>query len=221
MLSETSTTQDAGDGDPGDGDPGDGDPGDGDPGDGDPGDGDPGDGDPGDGDPGDGDPGDGDPGDGDGDPAAFALTSPAFVDGGVIPDVHSCEGANISPQLDWTGAPMGTQSFAVFFTDLSINFNHSAIWNIPADQTGLPEDVERAAMPADVPGAVQAMSYAGWFGYAGPCPPNMHEYEFILYALDVADVAELDSADNLTAVRTALESHALDSTTLDASFTPP
>ena len=167
--------------------------------------------------------GDGDPtGDGDGDPAGpLALTSPAYERGGVIPDAHTCAGANISPALEWVNPPPGTLSYAVFFTDLTFNFDHSAIWDIPADASGLPEDVDKEPMPADVPGASQAQSYAGWHGYAGPCPPNTHTYQFILYALDVETLDEIDTNVGLAGARAAFESHALASATLDGEFTPP
>jgi hypothetical protein len=104
-------------------------------------------------------------------PVAFTLTSPEYVEGGVIPIEHVCVaqgGLNTSPALDWVGAPAGTLSFAVFFTDATTNFRHAAIYDIPVIDTGLPADVEHAAMPTDVPGASQPHAYGGMpFGYAG------------------------------------------------------
>jgi phosphatidylethanolamine-binding protein (PEBP) family uncharacterized protein len=41
-------------------------------------------------------------------------------------------------------------------------------------------------MPANVTGAKQTLSYQAVRGYLGPCPPNVHTYEFVVYALDVA-----------------------------------
>ena len=142
------------------------------------------------------------------------------MDGGMIPSTYSCEGDNISPQLDWTGAPPGTMSFAVFFYDVTFDFDHSAIWNIPGDQTGLPEDVEHGEMPADVPGALQAESYAGWNGYAGPCPPETHTYRFTAYALDAGVLDEIDANSSLNEVHTALEAHALATAILEGEYTP-
>ena len=151
----------------------------------------------------------------------FTLTSPAFTEGGAIPVDNSCYGANESPQLDWTNAPPGTMSFAVFFRDLTIDFEHSAIFDIPADLDGLPANVDTTAMPADVPGATQPRSYANTFGYAGPCPGSAHTYEFTLYAIDVANLAELDQNSSLVEVQTVLDQHALASATLSGVFTPP
>lgn len=152
----------------------------------------------------------------------FTLSSPAYDDGGVIPDDNTCFGANVSPQLDWENAPAETQSFAVFFTDLTFSFDHSAIWNIDAGATGLPADVDKMPMPADVPGATQAQSYAGWHGYAGPCPPAEHTYQFILYALDVDTLdGEINENSGLGQVKAAFEAHALEQVTLDGMFDPP
>src|SRR5881409_3464237 len=36
---------------------------------------------------------------------AFSLTSAAFKDGAAIPVKHTCDGADVSPPLAWTGAP--------------------------------------------------------------------------------------------------------------------
>lgn len=33
---------------------------------------------------------------------AFALTSPAFAEGGTIPNPFTCEGRDVSPLLHWS-----------------------------------------------------------------------------------------------------------------------
>ena len=38
---------------------------------------------------------------------AIALTSIDFVDGGMIPEEHTCDGDDISPSLSWSGVPDG------------------------------------------------------------------------------------------------------------------
>jgi phosphatidylethanolamine-binding protein (PEBP) family uncharacterized protein len=48
---------------------------------------------------------------------AFQLTVPAFPEGGVIPRLHTCEGADVSPSLEWSGEPPETRSFAVVVDD--------------------------------------------------------------------------------------------------------
>src|ERR1043166_1668423 len=80
------------------------------------------------------------------------ITTSAFADGNPIPAVHTCSGANTSPPLGWTGAPSGTQSFAVVLTDLSLNpvLVHWVIYDIPGTAMGLPSAVENVYAPSHV-----------------------------------------------------------------------
>ena len=144
----------------------------------------------------------------------FTLTSPSFMEGETIPGIHHVGGGNISPELNWVGVPAEAQSLGVFFHDLSINNPHSGIWNIPADATGLPEDVEHVAMPPSVPGAVQCRAWTNEFGYGGMGSPS-NEYEFTVYALDVASLdGEIDQNTPRAQVRQALIDHAVATATL-------
>jgi len=61
-------------------------------------------------------------------PAAFALTSTAITEGGVIADMYSCQGTNVSPPLAWTGGPTAP-GYAIVLTDTNNNLVHSAIWD--------------------------------------------------------------------------------------------
>ncbi|MFO0634366.1 MAG: YbhB/YbcL family Raf kinase inhibitor-like protein [Nannocystaceae bacterium] len=151
----------------------------------------------------------------------FALMSSAFAEGEGIPHVHHAGGGNESPPLSWVGAPGGTQSFCIFFHDITIDFDHSAIWNISSDTSELPQDVDHDAMPADVPGAVQCENWLGDFGYGGPGSQS-NFYEFRLYALDVADLsAEIDENSSLGEVFAAFEAHSLGVATLTGQSTGP
>jgi phosphatidylethanolamine-binding protein (PEBP) family uncharacterized protein len=42
---------------------------------------------------------------------AFQIFSTDFAQGGWIPDLHSCQGADISPSLEWSGATGFGQNF--------------------------------------------------------------------------------------------------------------
>jgi len=122
---------------------------------------------------------------------AFAITSPTLVEGAAFDVANTCDGANTSPQLDWIGVPANTLSLAIVFTDKANGLIHSVIYDIPANLTGLPADVEKVFAPTDVVGAHQTRTLggAGARGYFGPCPnpqDGPHTYEFALYALDVA-----------------------------------
>jgi hypothetical protein len=41
------------------------------------------------------------------------LTSSSFSHEQEIPARHTCEGADVSPALDWSGVPRGTKSLAL------------------------------------------------------------------------------------------------------------
>lgn len=117
----------------------------------------------------------------------LTLTSPAFAEGQTIPVKHTRDGENLSPSLQWTGAPEGTKSYIVIVEDPdapSGTFRHWAIYNIPADRDGLPQSVDT--------GPERAMAYGrndfGNARYDGPQPPKghgIHHYHFRLGALDI------------------------------------
>lgn len=119
--------------------------------------------------------------------SSFMLASPAFSEGGRIPDRHTCTAEDLSPRLNWSGVPSGTQSFALVVEDPdapSGTFIHWVIYNLPATLTSLPEGVPRTEQLAN--GASQGIGDFGSIGYRGPCPPRgkPHRYFFLLRALD-------------------------------------
>lgn len=123
-------------------------------------------------------------------PAAgnFALTSTAFTEGQTIPVNHACadmQGKDMSPPLAWSGAPAGTQSFALLADDPDApggTWTHWIIYNIPAATTSLTEGYPLGASQSG--GVMQGLSDWGVAGYGGMCPPSgTHRYYFKLYAL--------------------------------------
>ncbi len=118
----------------------------------------------------------------------FQLTSSAFDNEGTIPTTYTCAGRNISPPLFWSGAPDGTQGYALLVEDPDAphgTFDHWVVYNMPGAETGL-----REAIPASdrlENGALQGRNSFGKIGYGGPCPPGgTHRYFFRLFALDTA-----------------------------------
>ncbi len=120
----------------------------------------------------------------------FRLTSPDVAEGAPIKaeqvfNGFGCSGGNVSPALNWTGAPAGTKSFALIVHDPDAptgvgGFTHWIVYNIPATATGF----QKGSVPA---GAVQAPTSFGAQGWGGPCPPagdKPHRYVFTLYALN-------------------------------------
>lgn len=116
---------------------------------------------------------------------ALTLTTTAFRDSESIPAEFTCDGADRSPELRWTGAPAGTRSFALIVHDPDAprgDFTHWVLYNIPADILLIPEGVETSAIGD--PGTNDFDKR----GYGGPCPPSghgRHRYYFTLYALDI------------------------------------
>ncbi len=47
----------------------------------------------------------------------FQIATPAFSAGETIPKKFTCDGPDVSPQLNWKEAPVGTQSFALIMDD--------------------------------------------------------------------------------------------------------
>jgi Raf kinase inhibitor-like YbhB/YbcL family protein len=118
------------------------------------------------------------------------LTSSAFSTGGKIPVEYTCEGADRSPPLSWSGIPAGTKSLALIVDDPdapdsaapSMTWVHWVLYNIPPAAVGLSEGVVPAALPA---GTRDGMNDWKRTGYGGPCPPiGCHRYFHKLYALD-------------------------------------
>ncbi len=114
------------------------------------------------------------------------ITSSAFQDGGLIPAKYTCDGADVSPPLQWDTVPEGAKSIALICDDPDApmgTFVHWVIFSLPAETRQLAEKV-----PADktLPsGARQGTSDFGRVGYGGPCPPSgTHRYFFKIYALD-------------------------------------
>ena len=118
---------------------------------------------------------------------SLTISSPAFPNGEDIPRKFTCEGPDTSPQLTWSEPPGGTKYFALLVDDPDApvgNWNHWAIWNIPAGARGLAEGVKKLAQLPD--GSAQGTNDFHKVGYNGPCPPagKPHRYFFKLFALD-------------------------------------
>jgi Raf kinase inhibitor-like YbhB/YbcL family protein len=120
---------------------------------------------------------------------AFLLTSTAFKEGGAIPVKYTCDGADVSPPLAWSGAPPGTVAFALIADDPDApagTWVHWVLYDLPATASRLPENVAKTETLPDLGGALQGHTDFRRPGYGGPCPPPgpAHRYFFKLYALD-------------------------------------
>lgn len=148
-------------------------------------------------------------------PAAITVTSPTFKHGQPLPVDYTADGKNISPPLMWTGVPAGAKELVLIHEDPSAPtpqpFVHWVVYKIPATAKGLPENISpdpAVALPADLTGAIQGISGFRRAGYRGPAPPKpgkVHEYHFIVYALDAP--LDLQAGLNKTQLVEAMKGH--------------
>ena len=118
---------------------------------------------------------------------SLELKSPDFPTGGNIPKQFTCDGADISPALEWNAPPAATQSFALIADDPDApvgTWVHWVAFDLPAKLRALPQNFPKHEQLAD--GSRQGRNDFGKIGYGGPCPPpgKPHRYFFKLYALD-------------------------------------
>jgi hypothetical protein len=145
---------------------------------------------------------------------AMTLTSSAFVHEDDIPVRHTCDGADLSPPLTFSGVPEGAVSLAVVCDDPDAPagvWDHFVLFNLSPGTPGLPEGLPDTASYPD--GSLSGRNSWGRLGYGGPCPPRgTHRYFFTLYALD----AMLDLPAGVTKgdVLRAAKGHILASATL-------
>jgi len=142
-------------------------------------------------------------------PSTMQVTSPAFEQGGDIPRRHTGEGEDLSPALNWQGAPQGTRAFALIchdpdaplVTEGRYGFVHWLLYNLPGSLSGLEEAAKEGTA---------GINDFGNQGYGGPMPPpghGDHSYYFWVLALDRE--LELASGLSLNALLEAVEPHLL------------
>jgi len=108
-------------------------------------------------------------------------------------------GAGVNPELDWSGAPSGTMSYAITFIDTTLIGGsmpqlgrHWAIWNIPATVTKFPKGTK--TLSGDLANAKQSGSFLT------PCAQSVmngmdDEYEFTVYAVPTATLSVTGTGD--------------------------
>lgn len=125
---------------------------------------------------------------------------------------YSCYRINVSPPLNWSGAPRGTKSYAVFMgqkKEAGPPYLYWVRFNIPASADGIPQGARGETALSD--GSLYGLNDHGVAGYAGPCDPRgTFTYVIRVFALDtVLDVPNGASKD---VVSKAMRGHILDVT---------
>lgn len=138
---------------------------------------------------------------------SFTVASESFTDGATLPpqQVHAGvhpEGADLSPQLSWSGFPAETRSFAVTMYDpdapTGSGFWHWAVANLPVDVTSLPEGAGSGGLAALPAGALALKNDGGSPAYTGAAPPEGHGQHRYIVVVHAVDVPTLDVADDAT-----------------------
>jgi Raf kinase inhibitor-like YbhB/YbcL family protein len=148
------------------------------------------------------------------------LASPAIPPSGEIPSQYTCDGADISPPLTWSGLPSGTQSLIVVVEDPDAPsgvFHHWAAFSMPAGSRGLDAGYSKTRPAA---GFQEAHNDFGKSGYGGPCPPKghgTHHHHFRLLAVSRPTLDLKAPATGLDVVRAA-EPHVIERTELVGTY---
>jgi Raf kinase inhibitor-like YbhB/YbcL family protein len=145
--------------------------------------------------------------------ATIELKSPAFEYNGTIPERYTADGEGLSPPVEWTGVPEGTQAIVLLVEDADsptpAPLVHAIVWDLPGVDAFLPEGV--LASKTDERSS-EAMGVNSFFNatYLPPDPPpghGLHRYVFQVFALDI--VPRFESPPGRTALLDCMRDHVL------------
>jgi Raf kinase inhibitor-like YbhB/YbcL family protein len=114
-------------------------------------------------------------------PSVMTVSSSSLVRG-AMPGGFTCAAPKaVSPPVNWSGAPKGTQSIAIVFDDSDAPITPYVYWIVFDIGPGTSAILD-GQLP---PGAKQARGSAGYRRYDAPCPgPQGHKYRITVYALN-------------------------------------
>lgn len=128
--------------------------------------------------------------------------SSTFADNTSLPVRFTCDGANISPPLTFSGVPKNAKSIALVMDDPDApmgTWDHWIVWNLP---------VTAKIEEGKEPDAPHGRNSFGKLHYGSPCPPSgTHRYIFKAYALD--SVLALAPGSTKHLLETAMKGHVL------------
>lgn len=152
------------------------------------------------------------------DSGGLSLSSPAFVDGGSIPERFGRGHEDVNPPLSIEGVPGDAESLALVMDDpdaVQVQgevWHHWLVWNLPPGTTEIPE-----AWPAT--DGEEGTNDFGEVGYVGPDPPEEpHRYRFKCFAL--GDSLQLPTETDAAAMGEAMQGRILARAQLEGSYAP-
>jgi len=153
---------------------------------------------------------------------SLSLTSTAFSHDGSIPVEYTCDGKDISPELNWSDIPENANSLVLIVDDPDapdpaapkMTWVHWVLYNVSASSSGLAEAIKNIELPE---GTLQGLNDWKRTGYGGPCPPiGRHRYFHKLYALDTV-LPDLDKPTK-SEVEQAMEGHIIEQAVLMGTY---
>ncbi|MEW5250474.1 YbhB/YbcL family Raf kinase inhibitor-like protein [Microbulbifer sp. 2201CG32-9] len=159
---------------------------------------------------------------------ALTLKSTEIAHGEFMPKAQEfkgfgCSGGNLSPQLSWSGAPEGTEAFALLAYDPDApsgsGWWHWQLVNIPKDVNALPGGAGDAGQKRLPESSMQMRNDYGVKGFGGACPPEgdgAHRYQFTIHALSKRLELSEDASAALTGYM--VKAHSLASSTIEALY---
>lgn len=135
---------------------------------------------------------------------AFVLTSPDIDASGRLPTEYTCDGASSTLALAWSGAPAGTQGYAVIMHHVAgpedIHW-YWVLYNLPVSVTSLAKNSTGI-------GTLGNNSVNGQTAYTPPCSkgPGDKTYTYTVYALSAqpqlsVPASKVDRATLLAAIK--------------------
>ena len=146
------------------------------------------------------------------------LTSPAFENGGTIPQKYGYKNKNLSIPLKISETPEGTKSLVLIMDDpdaMSVVgkvWVHWVLWNISPKTKEIIEN----SIPEN---SIEGKTDFDEIGYGGPAPPDKeHTYIFKLYALDI--FLDLKQGSTKVEVEESMTEHIIAEEKLEGKFAP-
>lgn len=138
-------------------------------------------------------------------PATIRLTSNTFNPHGEIPIKCTPAGANLSPELSWSGVPANAKELVLIVEDpdapMLKPFVHWILHGLPPQTQSLPAGLPNERELPQLSNAKQGQNdnkTRGWFGPRPPLGHGVHHYHFQLFAVnDVLGLGPDSTLDDL------------------------
>ena len=120
-------------------------------------------------------------------PNSIHVTVPSFKNRSRIPTKYTCDGADVSPEINIGNVPSDAKSIAIIMYDPDAPsgiFYHWGLYNIPPSTAHIPEGLPESV---NTDYGLQLRNSFGGIGYGGACPPKghgTHRYVILVLALD-------------------------------------